>query len=133
MRPLRILVAEDDAVIGALLVEVLAGLGHVVCETVSSEQGAVVAAMRLLPDLMIIDVHLTPGSGVAAVATISLVRSIPHFFMTAGAAQAVDSHTTLQKPFREADIVWAIERTIAGASACSTTRLSAEPSVSTVV
>lgn len=132
MRPLRILVAEDDAVIAALLVEVLAGLGHGVCETVSSEQGAVVAAMRLQPDLMIMDVHLTPGSGIAAVATISLVRFIPHLFMTAGAAQAVDSHTTLQKPFREADIVWAIERTMHGASARSTTRHSAEPFSSSI-
>ena len=36
--PVRVLVIEDDALIAMLLSEILAGMGHVVCATVATEQ-----------------------------------------------------------------------------------------------
>lgn len=44
MKSLRILVVEDDAVIAMLLRELLAGIGHEVCETAANQRDAVAAA-----------------------------------------------------------------------------------------
>lgn len=40
MEALRVLVAEDDAMIALLLVRLLAGMGHEVCATVATEWSA---------------------------------------------------------------------------------------------
>jgi CheY-like chemotaxis protein len=105
---------EDDAMIGGLLAEVLAGLGHDVCAIASSEHDAVAAAARCRPDLMIVDVHLSVGDGVSAVARILRTGRIPHFFITGEAVQTVTlGAIVLQKPFREIDVVRAIERATA--------------------
>ena len=58
MKALRILVVEDDTMIGELLVETLEGLGHAVCAVESNVANAVAAASRCRPDLMIVDVGL---------------------------------------------------------------------------
>ncbi len=114
MKALRILIVEDDVLIGSLLAEVLAGMGHNVCATAISENGAIAAAARSRPDLMIVDVHLSEGDGVSAVARILQAGRVPHFFITGGTAQTVTSGAAvLQKPFREADIAREIERVVA--------------------
>jgi len=71
MDPLNVLVVEDDAMIAELLAEVIADLGHVVCGIEATEEGAVAAAARCKPDLMIVDAQLGLGSGVDAVETIT--------------------------------------------------------------
>jgi hypothetical protein len=67
MKALRILVVEDDVMIGGLLAETLEDLGHVVCAVETNAANAVAAAARHHPDLMIVDVGLGEASGVAAV------------------------------------------------------------------
>ena len=67
MKALRILVVEDDPLIGMLLAEVLEGLGHEVCAIEANEADAVAAAARCSPDLMIVDARLGDESGIAAV------------------------------------------------------------------
>ena len=49
MKVLRILVVEDDALIGMLLAEVLVGMGHEVCAIEANEADAVAAAARCRP------------------------------------------------------------------------------------
>lgn len=112
MKSLRILVVEDDAIIGMLLGELLAGMGHEVCETASNQRDAVAAASLHRPDLMIVDGGLRQGSGVAAVDEILLSGPLPHIFVSGDArrikaqrAQAI----VLPKPFRPADLARAIE------------------------
>ena len=58
MKALQILVVEDDALIAMLLEETLAELGHYVCGVEASQSGAVNAALRCRPDLMIVDVAI---------------------------------------------------------------------------
>ena len=58
MKALRVLVAEDDTIVGMLLGELLKEMGHDVCAIEASEADAVAAAIRCKPDLMIIDVRL---------------------------------------------------------------------------
>ena len=84
--PLKILVAEDDELIGELLGEMLAGMGHEVCAIEVTEAGAVVAARQSRPDLLIVDIHLNPGCGIAAVDAIQHVRPVPHILVSGNIA-----------------------------------------------
>ncbi len=110
MRPLRILLAEDDEVMRAALTETLESLGHQVCATASTEAEAVAAAARSNPDLMVLDIRLAEGSGVAAVAAIQGSGHVPHVFMTGAKLQrSFHGAPLLPKPFREADLVRSME------------------------
>jgi CheY-like chemotaxis protein len=118
MKPLRILVVDDDATIGALLAEMLEDMGYVVCGVEATETGAVLAALRDLPDLMIVDVRLREGSGVAAMARIGRTIAIPHIFMSgARLPTGLERAVKLQKPFMSGDLVSAIKRATEAARA----------------
>ena len=109
MKQLRILLVEDDPVIGLLLAELLVGLGHSVCATVGTEPDAVAAAARHAPDLMVVDVHLAEGSGISAMGTIGRTRAMAHVFMTGALPNSLPVTTTvLHKPFFERDLVRAL-------------------------
>ncbi|MFN0194777.1 MAG: response regulator [Aestuariivirga sp.] len=117
MTALSVMVVEDDALIGMLLSDMLTGLGHVVCAVERGEAGAVAAATRFQPDLMIVDAHLGDGSGVSAVETILRSRFVPHVFVTGdrlGTLQHRPGDVVLEKPFRERDLIRAIEHALAG-------------------
>lgn len=107
-----ILVIEDEAIIGLLLTEVLAGMGHVVCAVVASEDAAVAAAAKHQPDLLIVDAGLTAGNGPAAVDRILRTGFVPHIFTTGNARkvrQLKPDAVILEKPFNEADLLQAID------------------------
>jgi CheY-like chemotaxis protein len=112
MKALRVLVVEDDCLIAMLLAELLAGMGHEVCTTAGTEADAIAAAIRDRPDLMIVDAGLGRGSGVAAVEKILQVAPVAHVFMS-GDARKVQAlrpdAVVVRKPFREAELVRAIE------------------------
>lgn len=113
MRSLRILLVDDDALIGVLLTEILEDMGHVVCGLATTETEAVQAAIQARPDLMIVDANLRAGSGMAAVKQIGRAAVIPHIFMSGGRLPAaMGAAVTLQKPFMPRDLVVAIERAI---------------------
>ena len=77
MKALRVLVVEDDAMIGMLLAEMLEQMGHEVCALERTEARAVTAAIRCRPDVMIVDVWLREGSGIAAVERICAASPVP--------------------------------------------------------
>jgi DNA-binding response OmpR family regulator len=110
MRALRILVAEDDAMIGLLLADVLDGMGHS-SWIVATEAETVAAANDYRPDLMIVDAQLGEGSGIAAVRHIVRCGAVPHLFVSGDAARVLmlqPGAVVLQKPFREAELEQAI-------------------------
>jgi CheY-like chemotaxis protein len=118
MTALRVLVVEDDTIIGLLLAEMLEEMGYDVCAIESTEATAVAAAARCKPDLMIVDVQLGHGSGVVAVEEMLRSGPIPHVFVSGDRTrlQALrSSAVVIQKPFREADLVRAIQRALGGA------------------
>jgi CheY-like chemotaxis protein len=113
MKPLRILVVEDDAVIGMLLSEMLADMGHDVCGVEVTEAAAVAAATRHRPDLMIVDAWLADGTGVSAVAQILRAGWVPHVFISGARIQPErPGAVALQKPFLQSDLVRAIQRAL---------------------
>ncbi len=113
MKKLSILLVEDDAMIGAVLAEMLADLGYETGTIQATEEGAVAAAERRRPDLMIVDLKLAAGTGVAAVERITRAGSIPHVFMSGLGYSAIrPGDVLLTKPFREADLIRAIARAL---------------------
>jgi CheY-like chemotaxis protein len=110
---LRILLVEDNDMIAILLSDLLEGLGHVICSIARTESEAISAAIRHEPDILIVDVKLKQGTGVSAVREITRIRPFPHFFITGEGIHAVKSEAiVLQKPFREADLMRAIEQVL---------------------
>ena len=106
--------------IGALLAEILTDMGYV-CTVEDTEAGAVAAAVRRRPHLMIVDVRLGEGSGIAAVEEILHSGPAPHVFIT-GDTSRVHKYrpdaVLVQKPFHMPDLILAIQRVlVAGASA----------------
>lgn len=115
LKPLRVLVIEDDALIAMLYVELVEEMGHVVCAIEGTEADAVAGAARYKPDLMIVDAGLRDGSGIAAVTEILRGGFIPHVFVT-GDARAVQTvrpdAVILQKPFRDPELAQAVRRAL---------------------
>jgi CheY-like chemotaxis protein len=112
MSALRIMVVEDEPVNAMFLAEVLGGLGYDVCAVESTENDAVSAAARCKPDLMIVDFRLIHGTGVAAVEQILRNGFVPHVFISGdsyGVRILRPGAIVLEKPFREPDLIRAIE------------------------
>jgi DNA-binding NtrC family response regulator len=120
MKPLRILVVEDDAMIAMLLADMFAAMGHNVCAIEATEAGAVAAAVRCRPDLMIVDARLGDENGVSAVEEILRTGFVPHVFIS-GDISTIQAHkpgaVAIQKPFDEFDLVRAIRRALGAAAA----------------
>lgn len=115
MRALRVLVVEDDALIGMLLADTLNEMGHDVRAIAATEAAAVADAARCKPHLMIVDVRLGDGSGLSAVDEILRAGPVPHVFVT-GDRLKVEAlrpdAVIVEKPFCEADLARAIERAL---------------------
>ena len=112
----RILVVEDDPLLGMLVGATLDELGYAVCGLATTQDDAVADAMRHRPDLMIVDVRLGNGSGVYAMDEILRTISIRHFYMSGNLAQirAIRPDVaSLQKPFTATELHHAIQSTLA--------------------
>ena len=115
MKALRILVVEDDSLIAMLLVETLAEIGHDVCGVEATESGAVAAALRCRPDLIIVDVQLREGNGVSAVDEILSTGFVPHLFVSGDIKEVLarkPGAVAIEKPFRESELDRAIQRVL---------------------
>jgi two-component system, response regulator PdtaR len=115
MKALRVLLVEDDAMIGMLLADVLEEMGHVVCAIEGTQGAAVTAAAHHRPDLMIVDARLGHGSGISAVEQILRARFVPHLFITGNILRVQELRpdaVVLEKPFREAALMHAIQRAL---------------------
>jgi DNA-binding response OmpR family regulator len=113
----RILVADDDALIGMLLATMLQDMNFDVCTLETTERGTVEAALRLRPDLMIVDARLGRGSGLAAVAEIERHMTIPNIFMSGDRLPpAPNGAPALLKPFTMQGLERAIRQVLDGAA-----------------
>ena len=63
---IRILLAEDDANARSVLVDLLSTLGHEVVANVATGREAIERARDVLPDVVLLDVHMPDGSGIDA-------------------------------------------------------------------
>jgi len=112
---LRVLVVEDEALLGVLFGEVLEGMGHEVCAIAATEPDAIKAALRHHPDLLLVDVQLGVGNGVSAVTEILRSGFVPHVYYSgdiSGIQASQPNAVTIQKPFRVSDLAKAIDRAL---------------------
>ncbi len=114
-KALRVLVVEDDAMIGTLLAGMLEEMGHDICAIEVTEADAVTAAAQYRPGLMIVDARLGDGSGVSAVEEILRSGFVPHLYMSGNISKVKalkPGAVVLQKPFRQAELARAIQRAL---------------------
>jgi CheY-like chemotaxis protein len=119
MKALRILVMEDDAMVAAVLAELLEAQGHSVCAIASTEAEAVAAAFQLFPEMMIVDAQLRAGSGLGAVDRIQHRRFVAHVFVCGDASRIRalrPGATVIQKPYFEQDLVSALQKALDAAA-----------------
>lgn len=118
--PVRVLVAEDDAVVARDLKETLESLGYGVTSTVHSGGGAVTAAGEERPDVALLDIRM-PGAMDGLEAGQALAdRGIPVIYVTAYAdngtlkmARETLPYGYVTKPFDARELKTAIEVALA--------------------
>ena len=116
MRALRVLIIEDQPLIALLFEEVLSEMGHDVCARECTQAGAIAAAARCQPELIIADVALQEGSGIDAMKCIMATGFIPHLFISGSLLNRSTLNPAagvLQKPFSDRWLIKAIEHAIA--------------------
>ena len=114
--PLRVVVAEDEALIRMDLVEMLGELGYDVVAEAGDGETAVRLVEELRPDLVMLDVKMPVLDGITAAERIASARIAPVVMLTAFAqrelverARDAGAMAYLVKPFTKGDLVPAIE------------------------
>jgi len=107
VQPRRVLVVEDEVIVGMLLEDMLGELGCEVAAISTHLEQALHLARTLDIDLAILDVNLR-GTQSFPVADVLSVRSVPFLFATGYGAQILkppySGTPTLQKPFQLEDL-----------------------------
>lgn len=116
MSRLRILIAEDEAIIRLDLKEMLMELGHEVVGEAWDGAMALELAEELTPDLAILDIKMPKMNGIEAAKTIAGKGICPVIMLTAYSQKALVDEAIkagamayLVKPFDKSDILPAIE------------------------
>jgi two-component system, response regulator PdtaR len=114
--PLRVVVAEDEALIRLDLVEMLREEGYDVVGEAGDGEQAVRLATELAPDLVMLDVKMPVLDGISAAEQIAAARIAPVVMLTAFSqrelverARDAGAMAYLVKPFTQGDLVPAIE------------------------
>ncbi|MDR1431831.1 MAG: response regulator [Propionibacteriaceae bacterium] len=114
--PLRVLVAEDEALIRLDLVELLTSEGYQVVAEAEDGEKALALARELRPDLVVMDVKMPRMDGITAAASIAEERIAPVVMLTAFSqrelverARDAGAMAYVVKPFDASDVVPAIE------------------------
>lgn len=117
---IRIVVAEDEALIRLDLIEMLAEEQYTVVAEVDNGQKAVEATEQYRPDLVIMDIKMPVRDGLDAAQEIAERRLAPVLILTAFSqrdfvekAKQAAALAYLVKPFSKSDLVPAIEIAIA--------------------
>ncbi len=113
---IRVLIAEDEALIRLDLKEMLEEEGYSIVGEVGDGQQAVDLARELTPDLVILDIQMPVLGGLSAAEQIASARIAPVIVLTAFSqrelverARDAGAMAYLVKPFSKNDLVPAIE------------------------
>jgi two-component system, response regulator PdtaR len=114
--PIRVIIAEDEAIIRLDIKEMLEEEGYSVVAEVGDGQQAVDRAKELNPDLVILDIQMPVLDGLSAAEQIASARIAPVIVLTAFSQRELVERARdggamayLVKPFSKHDLVPAIE------------------------
>jgi two-component system, response regulator PdtaR len=117
--PLRVVIAEDEALIRLDLKEMLEEEGYSVVAEVGDGESAVERVISLRPDLAILDIKMPVLDGISVAERIAAERLAPVVMLTAFSqrdlverARDAGAMAYLVKPFTKADLVPAIEMAV---------------------
>jgi two-component system, response regulator PdtaR len=105
-KPLRVLIVEDEGLVALNIQSALADAGFEIVGIVDTEVDAIAAAQKLQPDVIVMDIVLREGSGIAAARSLmGQVKS--HIVFVSGnsdpttlaAASEVRPAAFIRKPF----------------------------------
>jgi response regulator NasT len=88
-RALRIVVADDEADVRDYFAEILPDMGHTVVGVAATGAALVEQCRATDPDLIITDVRMPDGDGIAAVKTYTAERFVPAVLVTAFTDEAI--------------------------------------------
>jgi len=116
MQPSSILIVEDEIILANDLEARLINFGYRVVGIACSGPSAIAAAEQFLPDLILMDIHLSGKmDGIGAAMEIRKTHDIPVIFLSAYAdeptrlrAQALGTHAFLSKLTTDLDLLAAI-------------------------
>jgi DNA-binding NarL/FixJ family response regulator len=69
--PIRVVLADDDMLARPLLSELLASMGYAVVGEAGTGREAIAVAADVVPDVVLLDVHMPDGSGIDAAKAIT--------------------------------------------------------------
>src|SRR6476646_9963757 len=117
--PLRVVIAEDEALIRLDLKEMLEEEGYVVVAEAADGAAAVRLAEEHRPDLVVLDVQMPVLDGISAAEQIAAARTAPVLILTAFSqrelveqARQAGAMAYVVKPFGRNDLVPAIEMAV---------------------
>ena len=120
MAQTRLVIADDESLIRMNLKETLVGLGYLVVGEAGDGVSAITLARQLQPDLVVMDIKMPKLDGIQAAEVLTQERIAPVLLLTAYSdrelvdrAREAGVVAYLVKPFREADLLPAIEVAIA--------------------
>jgi len=120
VKPVKILIVEDEMIIAANISLQLSKLGYEVTGMVSHGEKALLHIKQNQPDIVLLDIHLKGKlDGIETAQAMQKDYDIPIIYLTANAdesnfnrAKATNPHAFISKPFKKLDLQRAIELTI---------------------
>jgi len=116
----RVIIADDESLIRLDIKEMLTTLGYLVVGEAGDGVSAVNQARELRPDLVIMDIKMPGMDGIAAAKVLTEEKVAPVLLLTAFSQQDLVERAKeagvvgyIVKPFREAELVPAIEIALA--------------------
>ena len=117
---LKILIADDESIIRMDIRETLEGAGHTVIAEAGTGREALNLVEPLRPDVVLLDVKMPDLAGLAAAERIGAAKIAPVVLLTAyqdreyvERARAAGTHMFLVKPFKEEELLAALEMAVA--------------------
>lgn len=120
MDSIKILIVEDEMIIGAKISMQLSNLGYEVTGLLPRGEDALVHVQESKPDLVLMDINLKGSmDGIETATRLQQLVNIPVIYLTANAdeptfnrAKATRPYAFISKPYKQLDLQRAIELTI---------------------
>ncbi len=118
--PIKLLIIEDEMIIGAKISMLLSALGYEVTGIIPRGEEAVMHVEENQPDIVLLDINLKGQlDGIETAHLIHKIADIPIIYLTANSdegtfnrAKATRPYAFISKPFKQIDLQRAIELTI---------------------